>query len=309
MKKWIKTAIILLVAGVLLFMAGSLLGGRGISINRNFKVITADDYKHFSYVNMDMEEFNAVDIEMKNAAVTFLPSENGGYGVEVSYRIVDEDDIRVEVKNQKLIVETKEKMFWMSWDFSFFADDEIKEYVTVYLPRGEYEDIIADTSNSVIEMEVSDVSVKELELVTSNAGIRLSGAECGELTLNTSNASVMLEKVTSPVMKVKTSNGSIEILDSCINDLAADTSNASITMRGIALSSEKGEISLDTSNGKIRVDLQDYGENEFKINADTSNADIYINERKLEKNDYVTKEGTVRLELDTSNGDIVMNFK
>ncbi|MDD6572230.1 MAG: DUF4097 family beta strand repeat-containing protein [Thermoflexaceae bacterium] len=269
MTKWMKTALILLLAGAILFVAGSMLGGKGISINQNFKVIDSNDYIYFTYTNMKLDEFEAVDIDVSNTPVTFLPSEDGGYGVEVSYRIVNENDIRVEVDKQKLIVEAKEKMFWMSWDFSFMAENENKEYIIVYLPEKEYK----------------------------------------EITVDTSNAAVTLKKVTAPAIEIDTSNGSIEILDSDVQKLVADTSNASITMKESRLSSERGEISLITSNGEIRVDFSENKEKEFKINADTSNADIYLNNQKLEKNDYATREGAVSLKLDTSNSDIIMNFK
>lgn len=269
MTKWMKTALVLLLTGAVLFVAGSMLGGKGIIINQNFKVIDSDDYKYFTYTNMELDEFEAVDIDVSNTPVTFLPSEDGRYGVEVSYRIVNENDIRVEVDNQKLIVEAEEKMFWMSWDFSFMTENQIKEYVIVYLPEKEYK----------------------------------------EITVDTSNAAVILKKVTAPSIEIDTSNGSIEILNSDVQNLVADTSNASIRMQENRLSSEKGDISLETSNGEIRVDFLENREKEFKINADTSNADIYVNDRKLEKNDYATREGAVSLKLDTSNSDIIMNFK
>lgn len=309
MTKWMKTALILLLAGAILFVAGSMLGGKGISINQNFKVIDSNDYKYFTYTDMKLDEFEAVDIDVSNTPVTFLPSEDGGYGVEVSYRIVNENDIRVEVDKQKLIVEAKEKMFWMSWDFSFMAENENKEYIIVYLPEKEYKEITVDTSNADIEMEELYVQVKKLKFNTSNAKICLSGPECGEIVADTSNAAVTLKKVTAPAIEIDTSNGSIEILDSDVQKLVADTSNASITMKESRLSSERGEISLITSNGEIRVDFSENKEKEFKINADTSNADIYLNNQKLEKNDYATREGAVSLKLDTSNSDIIMNFK
>lgn len=327
MTKWMKAAFICLLTGAALFVAGSMLGGSGISINQNLKVISADDYKHYTYENKELEAFRAVDIDVSNVPVTFLPSENGKYGVEVSFRIVNEDDVRVEVKNKKLIIENRKNMFWMSWDFSFMKEDAIEEYVIVYLPAGEYEDIVVETSNAAIEMDVSELRIKELELNSSNAPIKILGAKCGEIALDTSNASVelknvesdrltldtsngpvMLEKVMAPVIKAETSNGKIEILDSGFKNLVADTSNSGITLKEPHLLSEDGEISLITSNGEISADFREYEEGDFKVKADTSNADIYINDISLEKDDYVTKKGKVILKLDTSNQNIYLNF-
>lgn len=270
MSRLIKIALGLIAAGAVLFIAGSVLGGTGLMINKNFRIVTPEDFETYTYANMDMEAFESIDIDISNAPVTFLPSQNGKYGVEVSYQ-VSKDDIKVAVEDKKLTIKADSHMYWFLFDLSFINGNKTtKEYVNVYLPQADYEKICVETSNASVSMENTDMYVKEILIETSNGGVSVSGISTDNIKIYTSNGSVAMEE--------------------------------------IYFRSDKAEITVDTSNAGIVLDLPETGREDCKIYADTSNAGVYVNDEKVKPDEYSASEGDTILHLETSNGKINILF-
>ncbi len=271
MSKLIKTALGLLAAGAVLFIAGSVMGGKGLIINKNFRIMTAEDFQNYTYSNMDMEAFESIDIAVSNIPVTFVLSENGKYGVEVSCQTANPKEIKAVVENKKLTIKKESQMYWFSFDLSMINGNKTdKEYVTVYLPKESYGKIRVEDSNAPVCMEDMDIDVKELHIETSNAGVLISDIRSDEI-------------------------------DVC-------TSNGTVSMEDIRFKTDKAKITADTSNSGIILTLPDTGKNRCKIYANTSNAGVYVNDEKAESDGHITSEGDNTLNLKTNNGKIEIFF-
>ena len=309
MSKLAKIAVILLGVGFILFFIGNLLGGKGIVINSKFQISTPGDLDYCEYENKDLEGFTSININVSNMPVTFLPSENGLYGVKLAYYASDKDNMLIEVKDDTLTIRRKTEMYWFSFDFSFLDGGQInKEYITVYLPKQDYESIDVSDSNGAITMEKMNIDVKNLILDTSNAPIIISDLKADMVSADSSNGMMNLSDITSGKIRVKTSNAMVVVEDCDAAVLDIRTSNGMVTLDGVTFEDGDGDFSVSTSNGVITVNLLEWREADFRIDASTSNANIYVNDENQKDNKYKTKAGNNRLHLKTSNSRIEMNF-
>lgn len=307
--KLIKIAAALFAAGVILFFVGSLFGGKGVFINSKFQMVVPDDSDYYEYENRDLEAFTSVNIDVRNMPVTFFPSDNGSYGVELAYYATDKDNMLIEVKDGMLKVKSKSEMRWLSFDLSFLnGTKRNKEYVIVYLPKQEYETIDAFTSNGAIIMEKADFAAKTLLLDTSNAPIMVSGIKADMVTTDTSNGTVNLSGVVSEKIRVETSNAPVTVSDCAASKFEISTSNGQVHLEKLTFEDGERDVSVKTSNGGISAEFPECRETDFRIHADTSNANIYVNGENMRDNEYSTKNGEGRLRLDTSNSRIEMYF-
>ena len=307
--KLIKIAAALFAAGIILFFVGSIFGGKGVFINSKFQMVVPDDSDYYEYENRDLEAFTSVNIDVRNMPVTFFPSDNGLYGVELAYYATDKDNMLIEVKDGTLKVKSKSEMRWLSFDLSFLnGTKRNKEYVIVYLPKQEYETIDAFTSNGSIIMEKADFAAKTLILDTSNAPIMVSGIKADMVTTDTSNGTVNLSGIVSEKIRVETSNAPVTVSDCAASKFEISTSNGQVHLEKLTFEDGERDVSVKTSNGGISAEFPECRETDFRINADTSNANIYVNGEKLRDNEYTTKNGDGRLRLDTSNSRIEMYF-
>lgn len=269
--KLLKIALGLITAGTVLFLAGSVKGGSGLMINKDFQILSPEDLKTYTYSDGNMEPFESVNIDISNVPVTFLPSQDGKYGAEVCYWAAGQDAVRVAVENKILVIEEEDKGYWFSFDLSFITGKErTGESVTVYLPEGSYEKICVKSSNAPVTMKNTGVDVQELSLKTSNAAVQVSDIRTENMEIGTSNASVVLDE--------------------------------------ICFQTEQSSITVGTSNGKISLHLPENGKETCQITASTSNAAIYVNDEKMKNSKYVTEDGRNILHLKTSNGKIELFF-
>lgn len=309
MSKLVKTAVIMVGVGIALFFLGNMFGGRGIVMNDKFRIRSVDDLEYYEYENRDLEAFTSVNINVSNMPVTFCPSDDGKYGVETAYRASDKDHMIVEVKDGTLTIRRKSEVYLFSFDFSFFGGNNTeKEYVTVYLPKQEYEAIDVSASNGPVTLKSLDVEVKTLILDTSNAPVIVSDMQADTFSAGSSNGMISLSGVRSESVRVKTSNAVVTVEDSIVAALTVKTNNGQVTLTDVECGDGEGDISVSTSNAAIFVDCPQWKEADFRIDADTSNADVYINDRSQKDDKYTTKKGDNTLRLKTSNGKIEMNF-
>ncbi len=312
MSRYVKIALGLIVVGIVLAGIGSFLGGSGFFITNRLDTHSVEDLQLFEYENMEIGGLDSIDISVSNVPVTFRATKGDKFGVEVKYQVIDLDDVTVSVDEGELSVVAKHENYWWSFDFSFFEDKDIEEYVIVYVPEGKsLEDVNVSTSNASVEVEDLQCIINEFDINTSNAGVTLSGVTVTDsLVIDTSNGPIRLDSacVCRKEAKLITSNGQVDVINAEINQLEVKTSNGEINL-DIAKLDDRRYIKADTSNAKINVILQNNNETETDIKADTSNGEVYINGKSVGDDDYeyAVRNG-LRLELDTSNADIRIEF-
>lgn len=313
MSKYIKIALALIGAGIILLVVGNMFGGKGFVISSDLKAYSIEDYQIFEYKNMEIDELESIHIDVQNVPVTFCMAEGDKYGVEVRYQVMEEDDIKVLVEDKKLTVNADERMFWISYDFSFLDKDaDAEEYVIVYVPKfSGVEETVITTSNAPVVMDEPGSKLFNLHIVTSNGSVTVDKTYVvDELSIKTSNAKIQVDdSVCSYKAKFSTSNGSVIIEGSELDAVEINTSNGKIEVDDSWFHGENQKLDAKTSNAGIRVEFSKHEEKEFSIYAKTSNADISVNNKELDDNKYETKNGPIELKLKTSNGDVEMNFK
>lgn len=99
----------------------------------------------------------------------------------------------------------------------------------------------------------------------------------------------------------ETTNGDIEIRDA-VGDLGADTTNGDVTIRGA-----EGDVTVDTTNGD--VDVRVASSPGATVSLDSTNGDVTVDgEDRGEAYSTVVGDGTRRIEITTTNGDVDVRF-
>lgn len=254
------------------------------------------------FTDLDMEPFHTIRVEVENCAVTVLPSENDRYGVDAKYFTGDPEEWEINVVDGTLTIKKHlTRRFRIQFGFSGNREKN-SEYVRIYLPQVAMDIVELITSNA--EIRVDCVSAQTLIADTSNARIQIDNAKVlNELKADSSNGMVSLSKVEGETIIVDTSNGAVSLENVTGRTLNADTSNGTIRANFCDFTEQ---LHADTSNGSIEVLL--YGcEQEFNIHADTSNAKIHV-DGQVKGSEYNTRGGKKDVWLDTSNGRIMIGF-
>lgn len=310
-----------LAAGMIMAGIGWLLGGRGfnLSFKNGFSFGQNEDY---TYQNMDMEAFDEIYINVRNCPVQIYPSTDGKYGVDVKLETADSEKVILEVVDGRLEISTPDglQFHFLDWNFDFF---ETNYHVSVYLPKKVCDSIYVSTSNGSVVIEGVDTGDGKLSVNTSNGAVTLTDVYAAELKADTSNASVIMENVRADSIVADTSNGRVSFDTVEAEEIHIDTSNGGINFNTVygkeaVLDTTNGSVVLDTvhfseklevdtSNSSIDV-LLDGKKQEYSIAADTSNSNVYIDDEKFD-DDYKGSDGKAKVELDTSNGRIIVKFK
>ncbi len=167
-------------------------------------------------------------------------------------------------------------------------------FIQVYVPEGEMDEIIIDTTNGAITVDGLEIS--ELNLDTTNGAIRLSDVQTSTITAHTTNGGIS-GTLSSTVGFITTTNGAIDL----------------------NLDSQSGSYNLDTTNGSIDLNLPSGSDIGYNINLDTSIGSIDVNlpnidysvdrsrEKVGETVGYDSKTVQIEIDADTTIGGIELN--
>lgn len=322
-RKLMIFAVVCIVAGAAMAGIGWSMGGTGFNISARGGLQLISDMTEYTYIDMDMEEFSAVTIDVYNCPVHIHRADDGKYGVDVSMYLPESDKDKVELKVDKgeLILKASRSPFnLMSWDFDFSGERE--GHIDIYLPEKEYKDIYVCTSNARIVIEDLDAGNNKVTADTSNGNISLLNVNSGRLLADSSNAGVTIEDSFFDEVVIDTSNGVVQLDKVEAEDFDVESSNASIIFDNVYGNTAV----IDTSNGKVilttihfakKLDVKtsnaaielllDGQREDYTLSADTSNSSIYVDGDKSD-DDFSGGKGDAKVKLDTSNGKITVDF-
>ena len=230
-RKPIAFALILVIAGAVVFLAGLILNGSAPS-----PLLKAEEN---TYV-ID-EPFTDIKIDMGSADIA-IEKTDGEARVET--RVYGALKPEIRVKDGVLTVSTDERPHF---GLHLFTDR-----ITVYLPGGSCES--ADIELSSGSVTVSGVSFAgHLDAEATSGSIRLSGVSCGgKLEAETTSGSIRLDGVSCEGdLKAETTSGSIHLSDiSCGGKLEAETTSGSIRLSGVSC---EGDLKAETTSGSISL--------------------------------------------------------
>jgi hypothetical protein len=292
MKKSVRILLIIaascLGVGIILIGIGVLTGAkRGMTWDTTHGVKALESQK-FTYDSGAVKDIQYVDIDVSNAKIQVLQSDNDSFDLQVNYEYDSQQPV-VDVSGNRMSVAGSYGWNGFTWNFSLFNFDWFDaasgNVITIYVPR--------------------DAKVSSMKLSTSNGDITSQPTFTADtLVIDTSNGAVDVRNITSPQStEIKSSNGSIQCSGQFGGNTNIKTSNGKIEASG----TYKGKTICKSSNSEIgfttTLDRKNYG-----ITARTSNGNARINGSKV-GDDYSennTTENTV--DLGTSNGNITMQF-
>ena len=234
MKKTVKVAVALLIAGVVLALAGFAMAGFDFGNLNAGGALVERQYE----VEGDVVELVVAD---RNADIVITPSEDGKARLTCWENEEAAYDIREE-GGRLYIEKIEQRQNGLGAWFGFHLNGKLE----IELPAGAHVDI--SNGNGAVRVDGGDgVSFPTVTIATDNAPIELRGAQVGAISLRNDNDSVTVENVT-------------------VETLNAETDNAPITLNGV----QAGTITLRTGNDNVRME----GVEADALEAVTDNGDV-----------------------------------
>ena len=309
--KWIITAIVLLVTGIVI--CGVSFGVLGFDLGKLSTVTYVTNTYDVS------EKFQNISIDGDTENIKFVFSE------EEKCRVVcfeEENDLHtVGVEDQTLTIEKKDrKGFW--WNVSIATESPS---ITVYLPEKVYKELS-------IESDTGDVEIpKEFSFDTINVNLDTGDMSClasaeGDIRVRTDTGHITIADVTAAGMLLSSDTGKMELSDVKISgdleiqehtgkvvlenvkcrNFTSDGDTGSLVMTNVTAS---GEFNLERNTG----DIEFHGCDAETIYVETDTGDVtgtlltdkvFITETDTGSVDVPKSVSGGRCEISTDTGDI-----
>ena len=335
-KIFVILGLILLVAGLAVFVGGMTAGGW------NFSILNTVRYTQKSY---DAEgAVTSVHIEYSDASIYVEYSETAervhiDYPVRLNER--DEESAQIEITEEGGTLAVIEHVDWEKNLFQWSLGNS--PAVRVVLPAGQNIALDLCTQNGSVSLNADGEALPSLDLHSNNGSISVSGtltvaedasfqtdngsvnvsgvAAAGDLTLRTSNGSVRAENTSADSLEARSSNGSLRLADIAAADsltaktahgsvelfgnvtakmLTASTSAGDIAMRGGMIDAQ--EIAMTTELGSIEAEGSAFA-------GAQSDYTVLVSTGLGESNVSDSVGGNRKLTLSTGMGDIRVYFE
>lgn len=295
-KKWILTAVILIIAGAVVF-AGAL-----AIINFDFAKLSTQKLETSVYEFN--EDFDNIVVNVETSAVTFVPSDNDVCKVAC----VEEERLKHSVKIQDgtLTILAVNNRKW----FDNICINFQSPKVTVYLPGEKYTSLSVATATGNIEIPdkfrfetvavagtTSNITChaqvsKSVEVSTTTGNITLDSAQAETVELSATTGKIIVNNVACNKLTAKSSTGPIRLK----NVVAEESINAQNTTGGVEFGGcDAAGITVKTSTGDVSGTLL----SEKIFFTDTSTGSVSVPK--------TTSGG--KCEITTSTGDIDIGIK
>ena len=279
-----KIAGVLVVVGLALFAASSLLGPA-----------LGFEYEKMDYT-MEAAGIQGIKIKARNMPVEVLVS--GADDVTIHFYTSDKDPYEVSLNKGQLTLEYKRDDLtaitnWLFGGLNAVNKADVK--VNVLVPAEYSGRIRLDTSNASVKVS-GLTKADDLDINTSNGAIALSDVLASRISARTSNGAVTLDKVTaSGAVDVSSSNGALTAKEvNAAEKLRMETSNGRIVVDHVASS----DILFESSNGAISGGVEGKRA-DYTVSSRTSNGDNILGDGGF---------GARKLTVNTSNGSIDIRF-
>lgn len=348
-KIFVILGLILLVAGVAVFVGGMTAGGWDSSILNTVR------YTQKSY---DAEGgVTSVHIEYSNAAISVEYSETAetvhiDYPVRLNER--DEESAQIEITEKDGALTVVEHVDWQDslfqwdidlfqWDIDLDFGDDSARTVRVVLPAGQNIALDLYTQNGSVSLNADGEALPSLDLRSNNGSISVSGtltvaedaafqtdngsvnvsgvSAAGDLTLRTSNGSMRAENISAANMQAKTSSGSMTLKDiSAADALTAEAGAGEIELLGditakmLTVSTSAGDIAMhdgmiDAQEIAMTTELGSIEAEGSAFAGAQSDYTVLVSTGLGESNVSDSVGGSRKLTLSTGTGDIRVYFE
>ena len=263
------------------------------SIYRATKDVSLTESIEAATVNLSVDNVNgAVDVTPWNGDTVKIDLEIKAKGSSTSQAEETLDDFRYDFSSNTIGGEQQISLTFPMSSMKLWNNYVV--YIEVFVPEGELDEIMIDTTNGAI-------SIDNLQIPT--------------LILDTTNGAISLSDVVSSTMNIDTTNGRISGTVHA-RDGSFSTTNGVIDL---TIEAQSGSYNLDTTNGSIDLNTPSGSDIGYKFNLDTTVGSIDVNlpnityskDRTREKTgetvDYDTKTVQIEIDADTTIGGIELN--
>lgn len=277
MKKKLLLAVILLIAGVLLGIAALCL------VDFDFSLLDTNEYVTETYDAVD--DFADIQIHADISDIRFAVSDD--FNCKVVSRHRDYMEFSAEIKDSVLVIRETDQRQWYEHIGIFFGNSG---ELTVYLPKGTYHNLFAETDTGDITVpqeytfdsaelhtDTGDIRYKgdvegDLKVETDTGDVILEGINTtGNITLETDTGDITLKNVISKKLKIEADTGDI-LLNKCdAEHIKAETDTGDVTG---SLLTDKIFI-VDNSTGKVIVP-ESIGSDKCEIFSSTGDVRITV---------------------------------
>ena len=348
-KIFVILGLILLVAGVAVFVGGMTAGGW------DFSILNTVRYTQKSY---DAEGgVTSVHIEYSNAAISVEYSETAetvhiDYPVRLNERGEETAQIEITEKDGALTVvehvDWQDSLFqWdidlFQWDIDLDFGDDSARTVRVVLPAGQNIALDLYTQNGSVSLNADGEALPSLSLRSNNGSISVSGtltvaedaafqtdngsvkvsgvSAAGDLTLRTSNGSMRAENISAANMQAKTSSGSMTLKDISATDALTAEAGAGeiellgdITAKMLTVSTSAGDIAMhdgmiDAQEIAMTTELGSIEAEGSAFAGAQSDYTVLVSTGMGSSNVSASSGGSRKLTLSTNLGDIRIFFQ
>ena len=301
MKKTVKVAVALLIAGVVLALAGFAMAGFDFGNLNAGGALVERQYE----AEGDVVELVVAD---RNADIVITPSEDDKARLTCWENEEAAYDIREE-GGRLYIEKIEQRQNGLGAWFGFHLNGKLE----IELPAGAHVDI--SNGNGAVRVDGGDgVSFPTVTIATDNGPIAVRNVSAGAVALGTDNDSVTAENVSADTLSVETDNGSIDLNGVQADDISLRTGNDNVLMDAV----EADALEAVTANGDVTFDGLTVRES---LSLQTDNGDIR-GELPGEMRDYHIESETdydnslpalldgegIFLRAVTNNGDIDVTF-
>lgn len=317
MKKFVAIGIVLLVLGAALFAGGFILSGGKISaMNIStglFNINLGGDggtYQQNEYV-FDAKGVEALDIDTASDDVRLGFSDDGKVHVLCS-----------ESKNYKYTFKEGRTLKIKSGDQGFFLFNinlfglSRRDDLTVLVPRDAVYDLNVSTASGNVrfsetmvfgdlsidtasgDMSFGTFSAGSADVDTASGNVRLESANVAKrLSVGTTSGEVSVEDCKAGSLSVSTTSGDIEFGRAEVGSANFSTTSGEVDF---GLLDSSGSVTVSTTSGDVDGTLAG-SMSDYAITSDTTSGSNSLPSR--------TKGGEKKLNVDTTSGDIDIEFR
>lgn len=288
-----------------LILLGIILATLGLAVNGfNFRRfdMTKIDEKTFEV----SAPFTSISVETGATDVRFAPSQTGA-GASVVSHVDKKIQYSVEVVNGVLTVSRKDTRKWYDYIGIRFA----KQYVTVYLPEGEYQNLtVTGTTGDVtvpsnftfesvsVKMSTGDIrysaSAKNVSLEVTTGDISFTGsAESLSLKGSTGDYSIRRATVTDSIT-VNATTGDVEMENVTAQTVAISLRTGDVDLNQVVTA---GETKITATTGDVELSYCDAGE----YNVTTTTGDVEMSLLTPKIYNVTTNTGRKRVPQSVAN--------
>lgn len=310
-KTWLIIAVILVVAGIIMFAA--------VMSEYNWDFSKLSTVKYVSNTYEVKNPFNRISIDVETTKIEFV--------------LTDEDECRIDcyelekllhhasVQDGTLVINTTDTRKW--YDYICISIGTPK--MTVYLPENQYKtlsietdtgDVIVPSTISFENLEVngdtSDVtclaSVSDtIDISVSTGEIKVEGITANRLNLSTSTGKINVSSVNvQNDIDIETDTGAVILTDVTCENFKAEGDTGKIVLKNVIAS---GSLSVDNETGGVVFEHSDAAQ----ISVKTSTGDVtgslltekvFVTETSTGKISVPNTTSGGKCEIKTSTGDI-----